>query len=135
MFRLLLAVSLWDGPVLWGHQHNHDATADAEHIARYHAGDPEAALLGWHWHCSLPESDPSESESPSHQPLSKVAVIATLTASCGSTTTVDFDHIVVFIGGAQWLSEVAADPGHTADFFTSQMLTHSPQQLLCRMVC
>lgn len=59
VFRLLLVVALWEGPVLWGHTHNADRSALAGHIARFHACDVDPASLGWHWHFSLPDTDGS----------------------------------------------------------------------------
>lgn len=86
--RLLLVLSLWDGPVVWGHSH---ATAMsrteslAAHIAVHHACEGNAAHLGWHWHFSIPESDgadPSPGKSsrrvaPSVLPAAESALVVT----------------------------------------------------------
>ncbi len=54
--RLLLLVSLWRGPVLWGHEHSADCTDLATHLSLFHGGDPDALHLGWHWHLRFPNS-------------------------------------------------------------------------------
>lgn len=60
-FRLVLAVSLWPGPIPWGHEHFTTQADLHDHLVRCHAQDPEGWQTGWHWHFSLPGS---------HAPLS-----------------------------------------------------------------
>lgn len=66
VFRLLLVVSLWEGPVVWGHSHRVAMMGPANltsHIASYHECDTAAADLGWHWHFSIPATDGDSSGS------------------------------------------------------------------------
>src|SRR5690606_3831927 len=49
-FRLLLVVSLWRGPVLWAHEHSAACEDLSRHLSVFHADNPEAWNLGWHWH-------------------------------------------------------------------------------------
>ena len=125
VFRLLLAVSLWNGPVLWGHQHVHGATADAEHIARYHANDPDASHLGWHWHCTLPESSDTESEGQAHAPFTKVALVpGVTTATDMSASTPAWNAGGLTVSGVM-PSHIAAAVASNSDFLASYLLTHT----------
>lgn len=60
-FRLVLAVSLWPGPIPWGHQHLTTQVDLHDHLVRCHTQDADGWQTGWHWHYSLPGS---------HAPLS-----------------------------------------------------------------
>jgi len=66
VFRLMLIASLWQGPIIWGHCHQHSIVGLANHIAKFHSQTPDPWDLGWHWHCSLPgdafpvSSDPNQ---------------------------------------------------------------------------
>lgn len=79
--RLLLVLSLWDGPVVWGHSH---ATAMsrteslAAHIAAHHACEGNAAHLGWHWHFSIPDADGAD---PSREKTSRRVAPSVLPAA------------------------------------------------------
>ena len=55
VFRLLLVVSLWRGPVLWAHEHDANCENLTTHLVVFHPDAPETWDLGWHWHLSLPD--------------------------------------------------------------------------------
>jgi len=86
--RLLLVVSLWEGPVVWGHSHTSVMSPSESlvaHIAAHHACESDATHLGWHWHFSIPEADganpspekPTRRVAPSVLPAAESALVVT----------------------------------------------------------
>ena len=86
-FRLLLILSLWQGPIVWGHYHDGHHVQNghgqnghgqnghgqnghgqdrrglkrsglAEHLARYHQGETKTECGHWHWHVTLAHRGP-----------------------------------------------------------------------------
>jgi hypothetical protein len=52
LFRLVLAISLWQGPILWGHAHTADISEN--HLTRFHIQPTLGGMMQWHWHLSPP---------------------------------------------------------------------------------
>jgi len=136
-FRLLLIVSLWQAPVVWGHQHSTDAADLAEHLALFHGGDFESCNLGWHWHVSLPQGEaPCSPESPQSPRDSLPGVVDSVSTPGSHLLSARVLHeladlIPLAASGGSSLLTAAAGPNYLATWSAA----HSPQQLLCRMSC
>lgn len=133
-FRLLLVVSLWEGPVLWGHTHTNATPGLAFHIGRLHSGDPAAMNMDWHWHLSVPDrngDEQSERKLPTQsQPTlvrisAELAGFASSSLSAPATLTVGWGSIAACLQ-PQFMSRGAC---------STNTLNSSPQQMLCRMSC
>jgi len=68
VFRLLLVISLWQGPFPWMHRHTIEDPDLAPHLARFHDRDLTASDLGWHWHFSYPETG-GNADSDGNEPV------------------------------------------------------------------
>lgn len=140
VFRLLLAVSLWRGPLLWAHDHT---TADADlttHLSVFHPDEPNPWHLGWHWHFSLPDNRGPLSPG-GHEPLDdtgdSMPVLmpgAVVSGAAGLSSSADQSAMAAFLPPRDCHvpspSEVeVARIGNRLASGTSM------QQLLCRMNC
>ena len=133
LFRLLLVASLWQGPILWGHQHDLNSVGLSFHTARCHSNDDHTTNLGWHWHLTLPttheDQAPNDPDQP-QLPLSKRAVPSD--AVCSNA---EFD-----LNGPWEFCEAVSLPvpmpvASPVTFLSSYCPAHTAQQLLCRLTC
>ncbi len=135
-FRLLLAVMLWDGPVVWGHQHAVPAEGLSEHLARYHADDANAVCLGWHWHVSPPAGDGSQSsddeESGNRTQPKTVAESLVLSNLFDFIAALPCPGLSVCSAMVLPANSVRAAEGSYLATFSPG---HSAQQMLCRLNC
>jgi hypothetical protein len=134
-FRLLLALSLWQGPVLWGHQHR-GVTGLAEHIARFHADNSSAGSMGWHWHLMMPNGQhplsPNSGDQHTSAPrdLSRTANV--------SLELADSLHPVepgCLSAGPANVQAGLTLTSRSSGFLATYHLLHLSQRLLCRMTC
>jgi hypothetical protein len=137
-FRLLLLVSLWQGPIIWGHDHAVTDLHLAEHVARFHVSESDSWKLGWHWHFSIPESrqPTSPEDTGRHQEPLKVMPVCGYAASLSGIGASGSNHAVPLLLLLP-LSPTAMRPSivpHDSCLhrFRSSRLT---QLLLCRMSC
>lgn len=137
VFRLLLVVSLWQGQVVWGHQHQADSSSMAEHIARYHAGDPNAWNLGWHWHLSNAcGGQPIDDTQGRHDFCPHLSVNPILLASqFSSGQTLDASDWVAFLPVSRISAPVAYSGMGSEPQSTAAVRFQGPPEQLCRMNC
>jgi len=134
-FRLLLALSLWQGPVLWGHQHR-GVTGLAEHIARFHTNNSSAGSMGWHWHLMMPNGQhplsPSSADQHTSAPrdLSRTTNVSLELADSSQPLEPDSRP-----AGPTDLQIGLALTSGLSGFLATYHLLHPSQQLLCRMTC
>lgn len=136
-FRLLMVVSLWQGPIAWGHQHAPDSEGIADHIARFHAGEADAFCLGWHWHVSLPgtgEPTSNDQGAPEQLPTNPVVIGSAVSVGCGPLSP---DALVEagLTPSNLSLSGCAFAPYGSNAFLGTFCPAHTAQQVLCRMSC
>lgn len=137
-FRLLLAVSLWQGPVLWGHQHEPNSAGLAAHLSRFHADDSHALTLGWHWHLSLPVQrvpGSSDDAEQSQQPLPLIVVSSASLCANISYSSSEPTAFAALTPTALIDSGLEASRTGTCGFLATYCPAHSPQQLFCRLSC
>lgn len=130
--RFLLALSLWQGPILWGHEHHVGSAGITAHLATFHSGDANAMQLGWHWHLSLPNWDPSQSpegSDPSPQSTPKIAV------SSGGKASVSVVSANVPVESIDRPLCAAAAVFWRAALLASIQAARPPLQTLCRLNC
>ena len=133
-FRLLLVVSLWRGPALWGHEHKAGGEDLATHLAIFHPDEPDPWNLGWHWHFSLPDSpgplSPEGEEPLSHScdPLPALLSDSLVTSSTGVSTPTAMSALSDHFASPDGVSHSRSVP---------KALHFGPltQQLHCRMNC
>lgn len=139
VFRLMLAISLWEGPILWGHQHSSNSTGMATHIARCHACDESPQSLGWHWHVSLPvQGDPSSSKGDDVPQTNLPRTVAPSVTDVAGTLQAGLSvapFSVPITGRFLSLGYEALPPSGRGGFLASYSPAHSRQQLLCRLSC
>lgn len=137
-FRLMLMVSLWQGPIIWGHDHAPVNARLAEHVARFHAGESDAWNLGWHWHVSMPDSrmpNSPEDSGPHRDPL-EVATVFRLVSALGKVGSWGFTH-----PASPLLSNLFPPVVLKPSLGVHDSCLHSfrcnrlTQHLLCRMSC
>ena len=137
-FRLLLLVSLWQGPIIWVHDHTPVDSRLAEHVARFHASESDPWNLGWHWHVSMPESriPTSPEDSGRHQDPLDVAEVCGFVANFGNIGASGSTHLLLPLLSHLLPSAVMKLPAGVQNSclhgFRSSRLT---QHLLCRMSC
>lgn len=139
-FRLLLVVSLWRGPVLWAHEHSAACEDLSRHLSVFHADNPEAWNLGWHWHLCLPESRgplAPEDKVPFGDPGDSLPALvsaphSSLTAGLSSPATQT--TVSAFLARSDFDSLSSAEAG-VKRFGRGPGAGPSTQQLLCRMNC
>lgn len=133
-FRLLLVVSLWQGPVAWIHMHAPDAEGLADHLARFHADDPDPFCLGWHWHLSSPVTgEPtSDHEKPANP---HPAVLGSQVTVCCSSISVDAPAELSVLSRLHTLSSDHGTARATVAFLGTFCPAHTAQQVLCRINC
>ena len=130
--RLLLVLSLWQGPSFWGHVHHSESVGLGVHLAQFHSGEADSLQLGWHWHLSLPENGPSQSSEDSEQPretLPKIAVASggnVLVNVFSAEAPVESISLTIRTG-----TLVRGRVGFPASF----QRPLSPLQVLCRLNC
>lgn len=132
VFRLLLVASLWQGPILWGHQHHLASAGLSFHTAQCHSNDEDSRELGWHWHLSWPvcdESCPTDDPLQPRLPLSERAVpveVGSLFAAFDWAGPVECPVV----------TEPHRGPVSICGAFLSSFCpAHTPQELLCRLTC
>lgn len=136
--RVLLIVSLWEGPVLWGHHHSPGFIGLSEHLEQFHPGletrsPPQSE---WHWHLSWPESpEPCEEGRKESTPRSRNLTAATsiVTAHSWSVQLSICVGDVSFIGHPEPRRIFSLQEDRA--FLATYCPAHSMQQLLCRMSC
>lgn len=138
LFRVLLALSLWQAPIPCGHQHTASAECLAKHLARFHAGEQATDRLGWHWHLTLPDeglpvsgnSVPSESGGPSRSTLSDSLPVAHV--EWGTEAWGEWSWTTP-------VSEITAEAAlvrlPSRDCYAEFLEPHVPQQVNCRLSC
>lgn len=140
VFRLVLIVSLWQGPIVWGHCHQHSAVGLASHLAKFHSDVSDPWTLGWHWHCTFPNDAFPVSSDPSgtnhHSPSSPRDLSRTVSLSTGAVFSV-IDYL-----SFDWSPAHVAvrDSGNLRQEFLSGPLrridrAHASQYALCRIIC
>lgn len=136
-FRLLMVVSLWQGPIAWGHQHAPDSVGMADHLARFHAGETDAFCLGWHWHVTLPGtgSPTSTDQGPPEQlPANPVVIGSAVSVCCGSLSPDALVQTGLLPSNLALGGRVFAPLG-AQGFLGTFCPAHTAQQVLCRMSC
>lgn len=132
VFRLLLVVSLWDGPVLWGHVHAVGAGDLMTHLQQFHLHDPEPFGLGWHWHLSLPEDGKPGSPGDSGKNRAHPPRLLTKPLQCG------VDSLSASSGASEPATVLRLEtlaPSRCRAFSRLPSINNSPQLLLCRLSC
>lgn len=133
-FRLLLVMSLWQGPVLWGHQHTPESGVSTTHIAQFHGNQSDAWNLSWHWHFS--RLDPSGNASSEQSDETRLPFSQIVVNEAGCALALGGTIASVAIEAVRWLP---ANVPHTGSgvhgFLATYCPAHSPQQVLCRMSC
>lgn len=134
--RLLLWMTLWPGPLPWGHSHAGIQDQLAEHLARFHPHDDHAAELGWHWHLSFPDWEhPGQDDRPQlpEGPVALLLEVRLVTSSPMSDPLLD-------CAAAVW----GRSHEHQVALPTASQLACGPcvwrsgcslQQFLCRLSC
>ena len=136
--RLLLILSLWDGPILWGHQHSAGCSHLPEHLAKYHANDARAMELGWHWHltrwCGVGLADSENHEQPP-LPFPKQSAEQTLAVIGWSSLENLPTTAATLIDGALLRDRSSTGNVVSLNFVDTYCLAHSRQHVLCRLTC
>lgn len=132
--RLLLAVSLWQAPVPWGHQHSPEAAGLAAHIARFHAGEANAWTLGWHWHLFLPHcglpSPADDAREPQQAFPPNAVTVAGSTFSPGASA-----ELAAMTPAAVTNARATVDLSGNCESPVTDSAAPSARQLLCRLRC
>ena len=133
-FRLLLVMSLWQGPILWGHQHTPDSGVSTAHIARFHGNRSDAWSLSWHWHLSLLERSGDESSEKAEETRLPFSQIVMNEAGCAFSHGPSIESTAI---KETW--SIPANVPHRSSgargFLATYCPAHSPQQILCRLSC
>lgn len=131
--RLLLAVSLWHAPIVWGHCHETDDSELADHVARFHAHDSASINMEWHWHVSLPDrQNPNSSrETQRDSDFGEVTAVCGLVAREGEVSPSCFTRLSLTLSPS--LMHTSLKP-HRCDRDTLRSRRLSLHQL-CRMSC
>lgn len=142
LFRLLLVASLWRGPVLWAHEHSAACEDLTTHLSIFHADEPEAWNLGWHWHLSVPDSrgplTPQDEEKvPYGDPGDSLPALvpgslSSLTAGLSSPAT---QSAVAEFSSSSSFDSLSPSEAEVLQFGKRPGVPPSTQQLLCRMNC
>lgn len=134
--RLMLALSLWQGPLVWGHDHSTSAPS-AEHVARFHGGDLASAQSEWHWHFSFPEgADPSSS--PTDEPPPPSSWPRTLSANSSGLDVQVLTQLSLSVASCNALVLPVSAGSVSSLSLDRPRAMASPvslQDLLCRMSC
>ena len=134
-FRLLLAVSLWQMPMVWAHHHSQDAEELAEHLARFHANEPNPSCLGWHWHFPTTEAGlpgTSEHDGEYFESLPRM-VPPSVDIVDGNAFSPSF---LTALGPASQSLQAQFEAEYSQrGFLATFSPEHSTQQMLCRMTC
>lgn len=137
--RLLLVISLWQGPIIWGHKHHGSGEELANHIVRFHGQELTPREMGWHWHCSMPADLFSKSTSDTNRdslPLSRDMLRPMLPSNgvdaCYSSSLVYLNSLQL---GILAPSLFTMRPSDIARDIPKLDPARSPQSILCRMHC
>ena len=134
--RLMIALALWQGPLVWGHDHSTSAPS-AEHVARFHGGNLTSAQSEWHWHFSFPEgADPSSS--PADEPLPPSTWPRTLSASSSGLDVQVLTQLslsIAFSSARVLPAPAGSVSGLSIERPRAMGSPVSLQDLLCRMSC
>jgi len=135
-----MIVSLWQGPIVWGHRHEQGDVGLANHIHKFHDESHQSSCLGWHWHCSLlsdvfpASSDETDTnQNPQPKPRDLVRIISFDGGSLFS--------VVGYLSFERSPATVAVKTGATAPhralfgFLSTFDPAHASQYVLCRMTC
>lgn len=136
--RVLLILSLWEGPVLWVHQHSLEVVGLSKHLEQFHS-DAQTEIADnaeWHWHLSWPaSSEPCEGQSGESTPRSRnvtQTVSSATSLSWVMQLSVSLDSFSDFEPSSNRLLHSARKD---RAFLATYCPAHSMQQVLCRMSC
>lgn len=132
MLRLLLALSVWDGPVLWGHVHTDGQKGLDTHVARFHACDQSPWTLGWHWHITVPAAD-DEADSDGQPTRRSEHTVVLLTSS--STETAPQLLAWSIVSSDDWLTATQNLGGLSATQTLAVSPTSAAAPRLTRLSC
>jgi hypothetical protein len=132
VFRWLLVVSLWEGPVLWGHVHAVGEAGLGAHLQRCHLHDADPFGLGWHWHLSWPEPGDSETSHKTAQSTAHPPRLLTKPLQGAGHEWAGPSAVAV---PTPWVSPGPLALGHGRASGSLLPAGISPQILLCRLSC
>ena len=135
VFRLALMMSLWEGPVLWGHSHAGDCSSSLiGHVTRLHGGDCDPLCLGWHWHFSVRDlEEHGSSGRPQHRRPSPTALSGCVECPVARLDAISLDNILLH----DCLDCSELQPYDLPSYSVSHLFSESRsrQCVLCRMSC
>ena len=137
LFRSLLVLALWTGPIPWGHHHNLSGPDLAKHLAMFHDSQ-DCTNVGWHWHFTTPDGEnpvSPEQDHEHHQPAAPDSARPDIRVAEAISSLQLMLAWAAITSDAGPVLDVGIRNPNSDHALSEPSSNRTAQQLLCRLTC